>query len=353
MAALPANVSTAADYEALAATRLPAACWEYLQSDADKGGMQAVNRSALKRWQIVPRLLANVQGGNTQLTLFGQTLAHPILLAPLAYQRLFHAEGEYGSIAAADAQEGVGIVSSLASQPFAHVLQGCGYSHWFQLYWQGERERTLRLAQKAIAAGCGVLVFTADAPVKLAALDLPPDIRAVNLEAPMPMPAALASGQSEVFDGWMALAPTWEDLAWLRSRITVPLLLKGVLHADDARQAVALGCDGVVVSNHGGRVLGGTPASLDVLPGIVQAVGAEIPVLFDSGIREGADVFRALALGARAVLLGRPYIWGLASAGAMGVAHVIRLLRDELEMTMALSGCRTLADISIASLRCD
>jgi 4-hydroxymandelate oxidase len=161
----------------------------------------------------------------------------------------------------------------------------------------------------------------------------------------------LRPGQSEVFDGWMADAPGWDDLVWLRARTPVPLLIKGVLHAADAARAVDLGCDGVVVSNHGGRVLDCAPPALSCLTEVIAAVGDRVPVLFDSGIDSGADALRALSLGARAVMVGRPYLWGLAAGGALGVAHVIRLLRDELEMCMALCGCATLADVSAD--RCD
>jgi 4-hydroxymandelate oxidase len=158
------------------------------------------------------------------------------------------------------------------------------------------------------------------------------------------------AGRSAVFDGWMAAAPTWDDLAWLRERLQMPLLVKGVLHADDAARLMALGCDGLIVSNHGGRVLDGAPASLDALPAIRARVGENVPVLLDSGIRSGRDAFKALAQGADAVLVGRPCIWGLAANGALGVAQVIRLLRDELELTMALTGCRTLGDIAPATV---
>ena len=167
----------------------------------------------------------------------------------------------------------------------------------------------------------------------------------MNLERPLAA-TPLQTGQSTVFDGWMAQASTWDDLAWLRDRIRQPLIIKGILHPDDAERAIELGCDGLVVSNHGGRVLDGAPASLDALPAIVERVAGRVPVLLDSGIRDGRDVYKALARGAAAVLLGRPAIWGLAAAGALGVAHVIRLLRDELELSMALCGHATLAAVA-------
>jgi 4-hydroxymandelate oxidase len=334
-------------YLPLAEARLAEPIRHYLQ-DGDDGD----NERALAAIRLLPRPLRDVRGGHTRLTLCGQSLDHPILLAPVAYQRLFHAEGETASAMAAAAQGGQCLISGLASQSFTAICQAgksnSGHGPWFQLYWQGERPRTLRLLQRAVAAGCSAVVLTVDAPVKVATLPLPDEISAVNLE-PFAPPAP-ATGGSAVFDGWMAQAPTWDDLAWLRLQTSLPLLIKGILHSDDAARAIDAGCDGIVVSNHGGRVINGTSASIDALPHIVRRVAGRVPVLFDSGIRHGRDVFVALARGATAVLIGRPYIWGLTANGAMGVAHVIRLLRDELEMTMALTGCAHLGDIGQSCL---
>jgi 4-hydroxymandelate oxidase len=348
-------IERASDYLPLARQRLDADVWRYLQ-DGDSEG----NERALTAARLMPRPLRDVRGGHTRLTLFGQALEHPILLAPVAYQRLFHADGEAASAMAAAAQGGQMVISSLASQPFDTIIRagrgdgeedgrgnGGGddkWRPWFQLYWQGDRERTLRLLHQAMAAGCSVVVLTVDAPIKLATLRLPGKVAAVNLE-PVAPPVAPWANDSVVFDGWMARAPTWDDLAWLRRQTELPLLVKGLLHPDDAEQALATGCDGLVVSNHGGRVLDGAPVSLVALRSIVERIDGRMPILFDSGIRTGRDVFVALAHGATATLLGRPSIWGLAANGAMGVAHVIRLLRDELAMTMALTGCARLADI--------
>ena len=337
-------------YQQQAQARLDPALWRYL-SEGDSTG----NEQALQQCCLMPRPLRDLRGGHTRLQLFGQELEHPLLLAPVAYQRLFHAQGECASAMAAAAQGGQCLVSSLASQPLEHIVQAAhdgavDASHavpgpWFQLYWQGGRERTARLLQRALRAGCSAVVFTVDAPVKPASLVLPNHVRAVNLE---PM-EALASGPSQVFDGWMAQAPNWSDLLWLRGQTDKPLLLKGVLHADDAQAALDAGCDGIVVSNHGGRVLAGAPASLQALGPVARRVAGRVPVLFDSGVRSGRDAFVALAHGASAVLLGRPYLWGLAAQGALGVAHVLRLLRDDLEMHMALTGCARLSDIGPAS----
>lgn len=342
LAACPAGVQSAADYLAHAQCRLDPAVWRYLQEGNGQGLTLAANRRAFDETVIVPRPLADVRGGHTRVELFGQAFAHPVVLAPIAYQRLFHPDGERASAMAAAAQGGLMTVSSLASQTLEDIAQAAAGPWWFQLYWQGERARTLRLVRRAQAAGCGAVVFTVDAPVKQAVMQLPEDVRAVNLE--VPLAAQTPPGGSAVFDGWMAQAPTWDDVAWLRDEVGVPLLLKGVLHPDDAVRAVAQGCDGLVVSNHGGRVLDGAPASLLALPRILEAAGGA-PVLLDSGVRNGSDAFKALAAGAAAVMIGRPYVWGLAAAGALGVAHVLRLTRDELEIAMALAGCADVAAV--------
>ena len=331
-------------YAQQAQIKLPATVWDYLQSDAGTGRQSRANEADWQALNIVPRPLNALHNPNTDCRLFNETWAHPMMLAPVAYQTLFHPEGEAGSAVACNAQLGQMMVSSLASQPLAHIATQAQQPLWFQLYWQGDRARTQTLLQKALDAGYSAVVFTVDAPIKQAVMDLPETVSAVNLAQPL-APNPLQSGQSLVFDGWMAQAPTWEDVAWLRQQVTKPLLLKGILHVDDAKRAVALGCDGLVISNHGGRVLDGTPTVTDVLPAITAAVGGQCKLIVDSGIRSGQDVFKALALGADAVCIGRPYIWGLASEGPLGVAKVIRWLRDELEMTMALTGVSNLQAI--------
>lgn len=335
------QATSIADYHQLAQQKLPADIWRYLSDGAGAGRSMQANATALHDTPLIPRPLADVSGGHTRIKLFGQDYAHPLLLAPIAYQRLFHPDGELAAAMAAEAQGAPFIVSSLSSLTLEHIAQS-GATLWFQLYWQGSRESTLVLLLKAIAAGCKAIVFTVDAPVKQASFALPPSISAVNLAAESPAPA-LAEGRSEVFDYWMARAPNWSDLIWLREQTQLPLLVKGLLHTDDAAQAIGIGCDGLVVSSHGGRVLDGTPASLPILSAFIQQFVNKTTILFDSGIRSGSDALKALALGAQAVLIGRPYIWGLAAGGALGVAHVIRLLRDELEMTMALTGHASIA----------
>lgn len=332
------------DYAQQAQATLPAPVWHYLQSDAGAGAQSQVNASGWQSLKLLPRPLSALHHPNTDCRLFNESWAHPIMLAPVAYQRLFHADGEIGTAIACNAQQGQMMVSSLASQPVAEIVQQAQQPLWFQLYWQGDRTRTAVLLEKALAAGVSAVVFTVDAPVKQALIDLPAGISAVNLAQPLAM-LPIQPGQSQVFDGWMTQAPTWDDVAWLREQVSMPLLLKGLMHVEDVSRAVALGCDGIVVSNHGGRVLDGTPPVAAVLPQIVAAVDGRCKVLVDSGLRSGQDVFKALAMGADAVCIGRPYVWGLAAEGAMGVAKVIRTLRDELEMTMALTGTSNLAEI--------
>jgi 4-hydroxymandelate oxidase len=358
---------SALSLEAAARARLPAEVWQYLAQ-----GDGHASADALRLQPLVPRPLVNFRvgldadssgepdanfngGGSTALTLFGQALEHPLVLAPVAYQRLFHPAGESASAFAAAALGGQFTFSSLASQPFAQIAQAFRdgqaasapqpHTPWFQLYWQGSRERSLALLNRALAAGCSAVVFTVDAPVKHLSFTLPAGVDAVNLSPPEAAPPTSGA----VFTHWMQAAPVWADVAWLCAQTTLPVLLKGVLHADDAERAVELGCAGVIVSSHGGRVLQATPPTLHALGRIARRVesrfGLTVPVLFDSGVRSGRDAFVALAHGATAVLVGRPAIWGLAADGARGVAQVLRELRDELELTMALCGTPRLRDI--------
>jgi 4-hydroxymandelate oxidase len=346
--AIPNNILTAMDYQSHAQARLSSTIWQYLEGGAGKGLTLKANVEVFDQVGLMSRPLSNVKSGHTRLALFGQQFEHPFLLAPIAYQRLFHKSGEKMSAMAANAQAGQMVVSSLASQTVEEIIEAAQQPLWFQLYWQGDRLGTLRLLKRALSCGYNAVMFTVDAPVKQAVIALPDNIQAVNLASPLAI-SALQAHQSMVFDGWMAQAPTWDDVAWLRDQIKVPFLIKGLLHLADVEKTLALGCDGVVVSNHGGRVLDSVPTSLSVLPAIAKLVSGKACLLFDSGIRTGQDAYKALALGADALMIGRPYIWGLTSAGAMGVAHVLKLMRDELEMTMALSGVPTLADIKASN----
>ena len=361
--ALPPGIASLADHERLARQQLDDNAWAYFSGGAADEITLAANRSAWDQITLQPRVLRALAGGHTRTELLGRTLAHPILLAPIAFQRMAHPDGERASAFAAAALGAGMVLSTQSSTPVeavAQAMQGDPASGplWFQLYLQHDRGFTRALVQRAEAAGCEALVLTVDAPTsgvrdreRRAQFRLPAGISAVHLAGLAPPPArALAPGQSALFDGLLQHAPTWDDVAWLQSTTRLPVLLKGVLHPDDARQAAALGVAGLIVSNHGGRTLDTAPATAHALPRIAHAVQGALPLLVDGGIRRGTDVLKALALGARAVLLGRPAVYGLAHAGAAGVAHVLRLLRDELEIAMALTGCATLADATPALL---
>ena len=357
------DIVNLADHEAHARQHLDDNAWAYFSGGAADEITLRANRTAWSDLSLWPRVLRPLAGGHTRVNLLGRTLEHPILLAPIAFQRLAHPDGEL-AMAYAAAALGAGLVlSTQASVSLEAVAQAVRPAPgrgplWFQLYLQHDRGFTPALVQRAESAGYEALVLTVDAPSsgvrdreRRAGFRLPPGVGQVNLTGlQVPAPSALSPGQSALFDGLLHHAPTWDDIAWLQSITRLPVLLKGVLHPADARQAVSVGAAGLIVSNHGGRTLDTAPATATALPRVVQAVGGAVPVLVDGGIRRGTDVFKAMALGASAVLVGRPAVWGLANAGAAGVAHVLRLLRDELEVAMALTGCATLAEATPALL---
>lgn len=356
---VPAEIHCAQDYEGLAPRFLSAASYAYIAGGSGQEVTVEGNRSAYARWAIQPRLLHDVTAGHTDLALPGsQALAHPFLLAPVAYQRLAHPRGELESARAAAATDTTLVCSTLASQSLEDVASLSGHNRWFQLYLQPRRDDTLSLLRRAEAAGYAAIVLTFDATIQVPSLRalgagfrLPDDCVAVNLRDAGPAAAtAVDNGRSRIFQGLMRRAPTWAELDWLQAQTRLPVWVKGVLHPDDARALQARGVAGVVVSNHGGRSLDGVPASLLALPAVRAAVGESYPLLFDGGIRSGADAFKALALGADAVLLGRLQVYALSVAGALGLAHAIKLLREELEVCMAVAGCATLADIGPAAL---
>ena len=361
---LPEGVVSLSDHENHAQRVLGDATWAYFHGGAADEITLRANSQVWQNLALLPRVLRPLAGGHTRTTLLGRTLAHPILVAPMAYQRLAHPDGELATALAASALGAGLVLSTQASTPLEAVAQLVLSEQdrgplWFQLYLQPDRGFTRTLIQRAEAAGFEALVLTVDAPVqgardreRRAGFKLPPGISAVNLQdMTVPTPTRLLPGQSELFDGLLTHAPTWEDVAWLQEQTRLPVLLKGITHPADAQQARSLNVAGLIVSNHGGRTLDTVPATAALLPAIAQAVGGELPLLVDGGIRRGTDVLKAIALGATAVLVGRPVIHGLANAGASGVAHVLRLLRDELEIAMALTGCRTLADASSALLQ--
>lgn len=350
---IPGDVFCAQDYEFLARQFIAGPTYAYIAGGSAQDVTLAANRAAFDNSFIVPRLLRDLRGGHTRCQLLGETWRHPLLLAPVAYQTLVHPQGELASAQAAAATDSCLVASTLSSVTLEEIAARAGPARWFQLYFQPQRAATLDLVRRAEAAGYRALIVTLDTAIKMPSLGaqragftMPAEVFAGNLrDYPAPPQRTLAPGQSIIFQGAMSEAPGWADLAWLLDQTRLPVLVKGVLNSRDARQLQAMGIAGVVVSNHGGRSLDGAPASLAMLPAIRAAVGGDFPVLFDSGIRSGRDVFKALALGADAVMIGRLQVYALAVAGALGVAHLLKLLREELEVCMAQAGCATLADI--------
>jgi 4-hydroxymandelate oxidase len=347
------------EYEQLAKEHLSQMALDYYSSGAWDEVTLRDNRAAFERVKLQPRMLVDVSDRNLSTSILGQPLQLPLLIAPMAFQCLAHPEGEVATARAA-ASAGVGMVlSTMATKSIEEVAAGCqnfqNSLRWFQLYIHKDRGLTRALVEKADAAGYKALCLTVDAPVlgqrerdRRNEFALPLDLHLANLASISGLDISHEKGESGLFTYFaqqLNAAVTWSDLEWLQSISPLPLVLKGILRGDDAVRAVEYGAKAIVVSNHGGRQLDGAIASLDALTQIVTAVDHRAEVLLDGGIRRGTDILKALALGAKAVLIGRPILWGLAVAGQVGVAHVISLLQDELSIAMALSGCAKLQDI--------
>ncbi|MDQ2138150.1 alpha-hydroxy acid oxidase [Alcaligenaceae bacterium B3P038] len=354
LAHIPRSLVSAADYAAAAPAHLTEQAWAYFSGGAGDESTLRHNREALDALRLQSRVLSRLDGASTECTLFGVPYAHPILIAPVAYQRLAHVDGEVAMATGASAVGAGMVISTQASMLLEDVAAATQVPSWFQLYMQPDRDHTCQLLARAKQAGCAAIVVTVDAPVNgirarehRAGFVLPADVSAVNLVGMQTHASFTAPlGASPLFgSGLLTAAPTWRDLAWLRQQTDLPLLVKGVTAADDARRAIEAGVDGIVVSNHGGRTLDGQPGSAAQLPAVVQVATGQVKILVDGGIQRGTDVLKMLALGADAVCVGRPAVYALAVAGALGVAHVMHILRAELETAMALTGCATLADV--------
>ncbi|MER5556317.1 lactate 2-monooxygenase [Streptomyces sp. NPDC002793] len=341
--------------EAMTAGRLGSGPVGTVVGAAGDGRTARANREAFDAWRIVPRMLRDVRVRDLSVEVLGRRLPAPVALAPVGALAVAHPEAEKGAARAATAQGVPFVMSSSSSTPMEEVAEVMGDGErWFQLYWAKDREITKSFLARAAACGCTALLVTLDTWLlgwRPADLDQAymPFLHGVGTANYFTDPAFLAGLTSPVEEDPAAAVAhffrmsgdpgkTWEDLAFLREHWEGPIVLKGIQHPDDARRAVDTGMDGVVVSNHGGRQVNGAVGSLDVLPAVVEACGGHLDVLFDSGIRTGDDVLKALALGARAMLLGRPYVYGLALDGGPGVEHVIRTLLAEFELTLALSG---------------
>ncbi|HTA33235.1 MAG TPA: lactate 2-monooxygenase [Solirubrobacteraceae bacterium] len=363
----PALPTAVAELEARAREQLSPEAFGYVAGGAGAELTMRANLEAFERWRIVPRMLRDVSERDLATNVLGTALPAPVLLAPVGVQSIVHPDAELAVGRAAAALGLPAILSTAASNTLEDVAAAMGQaSRWYQLYWPRDRELAASFVARAADAGYSAIVVTLDTwllgwrprdlqngylpflkgegvanyfsdPVFRAALERPPE------EDPAP---AIGHWAYQFANP----SVTWADLAWLREQTDLPIVLKGIIHADDARQALDAGVDGVIVSNHGGRQVDGALGALDALPGVRDAVGEQFPVLFDSGIRTGADVFKALALGADAVCLGRPYIWGLALAGQAGVEQVLRCLLAELDLTLALSGHTEIAQLERSAL---
>jgi lactate 2-monooxygenase len=335
----------------------------YIAGGAGSEATVRGNLAAFHRWKIVPRMMRDVSKRSLKVNVLGVPLSSPVLLAPIGVQSIAHAEGEL-AVARAAQKTGVPyIYSTAATHSIEATASEVGETpHWFQLYWPRDREITKSFLRRAEDSGYSALVVTLDTRLlawrerDLSSAFLPflkgegmgiyltdPVFRSKLAKTPEEdLPAAIALWAENFSD----VSQTWDDLEFLRENTRLPIILKGILHPDDARQAVDCGVDGIVVSNHGGRQMDGAISALDALPGVFDAVGHTLPVFFDSGIRRGSDIFKALALGASAVFLGRPYMWGLAAGGEEGVCEVIKRLHADLDLTMALAGCSHIEEIN-------
>ncbi len=342
------------DYEAPARAVMTEAAFEYVASGAGSEQTLRANRTAFQAIPLLPHVLRDVSRIDTRVELFGREHRAPILLAPAGYHRLAHPRGELETIDGANLAGCTVVASSFATVAIEEVQQKALRPHWFQLYAQKDRGHTREMLARVVDVGCEAICLTVDLPVNASrdretriSFELPPGMVRANL---MRMGKELAGAAHSpvghgIYNAVRAADLTWKDIEWIRSITSVPLLLKGILRADDARAAVGAGCAGLIVSNHGGRGLDGVPATIEVLPRIADAVGNELTLLLDGGVRRGTDVAKALAYGAKAVLIGRPYLYGLALGGAAGVAEVVRLIATEFEVAMGLLGCSRVSEI--------
>ncbi len=347
--------------EAARAVMTPRA-FDYVAGSAGSGDTAKENLLAFRRWRIVPRMLTDVSTPSYAARILGTDLTVPFLLAPVGVLGIAHPDGEL-AVARAAASVGVPLIlSTAASAPLEAVATANdGGQRWYQLYWPKDRAVAASLLGRAQAAGYGVLVVTLDTRILAwRPRDLDngylPFLHGVGIQNYLSDPAFQAGQPTAVDDDLQTailryvqmfgdLSLTWDDIPFLQAHWNGPIVLKGILSVADAHRAAQAGVQGIVVSNHGGRQMDGSVAALDALPAIAQAVGSKVAVLFDSGIRGGADMLKALALGAQAVLLGRPYVYGLALGGEAGVRHVLRALRTDFELTMRLAGLAVLTEL--------
>jgi 4-hydroxymandelate oxidase len=348
----PAEAVSVSDFEALARLRIPRMAHEYISGGAADEITLRWNRESFDRIRLRPKILVDVSNLDTRVNLFGQELPFPILLAPTAYHRLVHPEGEIATVKGAALAGATLIASMLATTTIEEMAKASTRPLWFQTYILKDRGFTRDLTQRAESAGCKAICVTVDSPVvgvrnrdQRAHFALPPEMERANLKGLMRPGGNLRPQEGDIYTPILDASMTWKEIDWLRSFARVPVLLKGVLNPDDAEQAVKAGVSGIIVSNHGARNLDTVPPTIDILPEVTARVAGRIPVLMDSGVRRGTDVLKALALGATAVLIGRPYLYGLGVAGPEGVRRVVNILQTEFRVAMALAGRPSLLTI--------
>ncbi|XP_071794175.1 2-Hydroxyacid oxidase 1-like isoform X2 [Asterias amurensis] len=338
------------DFEKYARDNLPRSVFNHVSSGADDQQTLQDNRNAFKRLRIRPRVLRDVSKRDLSATILGQHVPFPIGICPSAIQKHNGSDGEMATAKAASSMESIMILSTYSSTSLEEVASAAPTGHlWFQLYVLKDREKTARLVCRAEKAGYKAIVFTADTPYAGRKLNdersggFKPTVRCPNVES--------SSGQSSYGSSEISPSVTWSYIRWIQSLSSLPVIIKGIMSGDSAREAVAAGVDGIMVSNHGGRQLDGVLASIDILPEVIAVTqGTNVEVYLDGGVRLGTDVLKALALGAKAVFIGRPVWWGLTYKGEEGVRQVLELLRDELSLAMALSGCASVNDLSPSML---
>lgn len=344
------------EFEAAARQRLNDNAFDYYASGAHDELTLRDNRAAWERLRLAYRVLVDVSARDSQTTVLGTKLSFPVIVAPTAFQRMATPDGELATVRAAGRAGTIMVLSSLATTAVEDVVAAASGPVWFQLYVYRDRAATAGLVARAQAAGCQAIVLTVDAPLLgrrerdvRNRFHLPDGLSVQNL-LPVGYGAVERppddSGLAAYFASLIDPALSWNDLAWLRSLTSLPIVLKGVVRPDDAARAAELGIAAIWISNHGGRQLDGSIATIDALPGIAEAVGGRAELLIDGGIRRGTDVLKALALGARAACVGRPILWGLAHGGQAGAEQVLAILRDELDLAMALCGAPTIAAIT-------
>ncbi|GIY64755.1 hydroxyacid oxidase 1 [Caerostris darwini] len=345
------------DFEKYALNNLPKSVADYYKSGADEEQTLKENIEAFKRYRLKPRFLRDVSKRSLRTSILGHTVSFPVCIAPSAMHRMAHPDGEIATVKGAAAEGVAMVLSTLSTTSLEDVAKAAPESiRWFQLYIYSDREVTKKLVARAEDAGYLALVLTVDAPVfghRLAdsrnRFTLPPHLKLGNFSTDLKSPVKGESDNgsdlnkyvNELFDPSIS----WKDVHWLKQLTTLPIILKGILTAEDAVLATQNGVAGIIVSNHGARQLDGVPSTIEVLPEIVKAVNGRCEVYLDGGIRKGTDVLKALALGAKAVFIGRPILWGLAYDGEAGVKKVLQILKTEFDTAMALSGCTSLHDI--------